>query len=99
MRELRDCSPDRFAALVSKAATTAAQEGKARYVGFESVNTATNVGPTTWNMKQGWWPSGLWASFPPATRPWSSFRTSRATRRTWAGSCNRTTSARCRRSG
>ncbi|MBI2823071.1 MAG: hypothetical protein HYX69_00105 [Planctomycetia bacterium] len=53
LRELRMLGLDRFAALVSKEAADAARQGKARYVGFESVNTATNLSPMAWNMKKG----------------------------------------------
>ena len=52
-RELRLLDAEQFGKLFSPAAASAAKEGKARMVGFESENKAKNVGPTDWTMRNG----------------------------------------------
>jgi len=52
-RDLRLLTAADFSKLFSPAAASAAKDGKAKMVAFESANTAKNVGPTDWTMRQG----------------------------------------------
>ena len=52
-RDLRLLGRGGFAEHFGPSAARPVQEGQARLVGFESANTATNVGPTPWEMKSG----------------------------------------------
>jgi hypothetical protein len=53
VRELRTLPIKRFGELFGDTAASQARNHDAHYVGFESVNSATNFGPTAWEMESG----------------------------------------------